>query len=176
MKMSLVAVLFTACLASVVVMADSDEESEWFWRHKSTFVTNEVYINECGDCHMAYPAFLLPSASWDKLMNRLDDHFGDNAELSVEDETIIREYLSKNAADKSGARLGKKIVRAGDVAMQISKSRYIKNKHRGELPRDVFTSGKVESLSQCDACHKHAVSGSFREREIDIPGYGRWDD
>jgi len=34
----------------------------------------------------------------------------------------------------------------------------------------------VKSISQCDACHTDAERGTFNEHDINIPGYGRWDD
>jgi hypothetical protein len=40
----------------------------------------------------------------------------------------------------------------------------------------VIGNEQVRSFSQCDACHTRAKQGSFREHEIHIPGYGRWDD
>lgn len=178
MKFTVLVLLSTLTLAAVVALASDDDEGvSWFsGKNTSSFVQNESYKTECGDCHMAYPAFLLPSDAWAKLMDGLDDHFGDNAELDQDVEAELRDYLMTHAADKTNVRLGKKMLRAGGIDMRISTSRYIKNKHRGELPRDIFTRGDVNSLAQCDACHKNAALGSFRESEIDIPGYGRWDD
>jgi hypothetical protein len=62
-------------------------------------VRNELYKQECASCHMAYQPGLLPSASWRKLMSGLDNHFGENAELSTEDGQAILAYLAANAAD-----------------------------------------------------------------------------
>ena len=177
MKFTMFVMLFTLTLVTFAALASDDDGMRWFSRQNaSVYVQNESYKTECGDCHIAYPPFLLPSDAWAKLMGGLDDHFGDNAELDQEVATQLRDYLMSHAADKTKVRLGKKILRAGDIDMRISTSRYIKKKHRGELPRDVFTRGDVSSLSQCDACHKNAELGSFRESEINIPGYGRWDD
>ena len=36
---------------------------------------------ECASCHLAYPAGLLPAASWQRLMNNLPRHFGTDASL-----------------------------------------------------------------------------------------------
>ena len=49
-------------------------------------VNNEVYKKECGSCHFAYPAGLLPSNAWNKMMENLSNHFGDDA--SVDEETF----------------------------------------------------------------------------------------
>ena len=46
-----------------------------------------------------------------------------------------------------------------------------------EIPaRFVTANPKVNSFSQCDACHIDAEQGSFNEHDVRIPGYGRWDD
>jgi len=43
-------------------------------------VTNQTYKESCGECHFAYQPELLPSASWLKILNQLDDHFGEEVE------------------------------------------------------------------------------------------------
>ena len=43
-------------------------------------VTNQTYNETCGGCHFAYQPELLPSASWLKILNQLDDHFGEEIE------------------------------------------------------------------------------------------------
>jgi hypothetical protein len=40
-------------------------------------VANQTYRETCRECHFAYQPELLPSASWQKILNQLDDHFGD---------------------------------------------------------------------------------------------------
>jgi hypothetical protein len=48
----------------------------------------------------------------------------------------------------------------------------------GRLPAAGFSAGNPEvgSLGQCVACHTNMESGSCHEAEINIPGYGRWED
>ena len=43
-------------------------------------VTNQTYKETCGECHFAYQPELLPSSSWLKILNQLDDHFGQDIE------------------------------------------------------------------------------------------------
>lgn len=138
-----------------------------------------TYIKECGACHMAYPAEFLPARSWEKLLTTLDDHFGENAELTTEDTQAIRGYLSTNAADRSGSRRGQKILRgvgAQETPLRITELGYFRNAH-DEIPRRAsLDNPEVKSMSRCNACHTRATEGSFSEHEIKIPGYGRWDD
>ena len=35
-----------------------------------------LYTQECGSCHMAYPAGLLKAASWQQIMRGLKTHYG----------------------------------------------------------------------------------------------------
>jgi len=49
-------------------------------------------------------------------------------------------------------------------------------KHEEVPARLIRDNPKVGSLSNCAACHTRADTGSFSEREIDIPEYGPWKD
>jgi hypothetical protein len=142
-------------------------------------VTNKLYRQECGSCHMAYQPGLLPARSWEKLMTGLDKHFGDNAEFAAEDRKAITEYLVANAADRARERRAQKIVASlgrSDTPLRIIETPYLRSKHR-EIPvRLVKDNPKVKSLNQCNACHIRAEAGSYRESEINIAGYGRWED
>ena len=176
------AVIFSLLFISIpLVFSDSDNR----WgddEHSGNNVTatqNPVYMVECGSCHMAYPAGLLPARSWDKLMSGLDDHFGDNAELSTESHKIISDYLSAESADNQASRLARKFNRAIDknsTPVRITDTAYFKHQH-DEIPtRLVTANSKVNSFSNCNSCHKDAAKGVFNEDDVKIPGYGRWDD
>jgi hypothetical protein len=137
-----------------------------------------LYQEECGSCHLAYPPHLLPSASWKAIMNGLDDHFGDNAELTVDMNRQITTFLDVNASDRgdrmTNARLLHGVV--GDPPLRITELHYFKKEHN-EIPRRMIEDNpKVQSLSRCDACHQDAARGRFDEDEILIPGIGAWDD
>ena len=46
-----------------------------------------------------------------------------------------------------------------------------------EIPkRMIVDNQQVNSLSQCDTCHKDAIKGDFNEDRVVIPGFGPWDD
>ncbi|MDC4205361.1 MAG: diheme cytochrome c [Candidatus Manganitrophus sp.] len=142
-------------------------------------VSNDLYTKECGACHLAYPPGLLPARSWERLMNGLSDHFGDNAELAPEDQSALTDYLVKNAADRSGQKRSAKVVRSlknGEAPLRISEVPYIVRKHHEIPSRLIQGNPKVKSLSNCNACHKRAESGAFNEHDVSIPGHGAWDD
>lgn len=141
-------------------------------------VNNELYKKECSACHMAYQPGFLPARSWEKIFSNLHDHFGENAELPVEDTKTLKAYAMQNAADHSDYKRSKKIMKslsASDTPLRITDVKYIRSEHH-EVPDRLITGNpKVKSLSRCENCHTHADSGSFSEGEINIPGAGRWE-
>ena len=169
-------------VAAPFVWSDDDHED---WQKHARYSTgvalldNPVYQNECSSCHMAYPPGLLPERAWLKLMSGLDDHFGDNAELDASDQKVITDFLVDNSADKSDYRRSRRFAstRDGDtITIRISETPYFRHEH-DEIPARLVTGNKdVLSFSNCNACHRKAEQGSFRERDIHIPGYGQWDD
>ena len=140
-------------------------------------VDNPLYKSECGSCHFAYQPGFLPARSWRKLMGGLADHFGDNAELGEGDRKAIEAYLVANAADNAGERRSRKLLRSiGDsTPLRISEVPYFKHEH-DEIPLRVIKHEKIGSFSNCIACHTKADLGSYAERDIRIPGVGRWED
>ena len=121
------------------------------------------YQQECAACHIAYPAGMLPSGSWSRLMGNLSKHYGTDASL---DEASVREignWLGANAGTYK---------RVSEMPPQdrITKSAWFMRKHRdGEVPAGVWARASVGSASNCIACHGGAAQGNFNERDIKIP-------
>jgi mono/diheme cytochrome c family protein len=140
---------------------------------------NPVYREECGSCHMAYPPGLLPARSWERIINGLDDHFGDNAELDAATKAEVTRYLTSRSADASGYRHSRRLLRTlapESAPLRITETPYIRHEH-SELPAQVVVGNPgVRSLSNCNACHTQAEQGSFSESGVRIPGYAAWDD
>ena len=187
-RIALALVLLTSLgLAAKFALSDDEHEAGehngWRDAFKPTAdvaaVNNPTYRDECGSCHMAYPPGLLPARSWQGIMDGLSNHFGDNAELDPQTLASLRQYLRDNSADQADYRRSRKIMRSlgqGDAPLRITEVPYLQYKH-DELSQAIITDNpKVRSLSNCNACHQHAEQGSFRESDILIPGYGRWDD
>jgi len=188
MKMFLTVIVTTFGLLFVgwQVLASGDDDSgshyeEQWWQPQPGVapVENAEYTEECGSCHMAYPAGLLPAESWRVMMAGLDDHFGDNAELDAPTNRALTDYLVANSADMSSYRRSRKLMRSLPVSMaplRITDLPYFRHEH-DEIPsRLVAKNPDVGSLSNCVACHRRGERGSFSERDIHIPGFGRWDD
>ena len=47
-------------------------------------VTDPTYRDTCGACHFAYQPGLLPCRSWEGILERLEEHFGDPVDLEPE--------------------------------------------------------------------------------------------
>ena len=133
-------------------------------------VTNQTYRETCGECHFAYQPDLLPSASWSKILDQLDDHFGEEIEVDSDTIKTISEYLKTNGAENSLSRLSKKIMRslAKQVPMRITDIPYIRREHH-ELDPAVFKRESIGSLANCIACHITAEKGIYDDDNVKIP-------
>lgn len=113
------------------------------------FIKDEVTANECGECHVAYDAGLMPQGAWVKVMNDLPDHFGEDASLPDPTRQHILDYLVSHAP-------------RGDGPNRITEQPWFTGSH----PRFVvtvvswFRSEPAPSLAKCDGCH--AIAGLSR--------------
>lgn len=128
------------------------------------------YKDRCGSCHMAYPACLLPEASWQNLLANAGNHFGAELTLDNAEKAQVAKYLLANAADKTGGKIGRKIMRRLDepVPDRISELVYIRHKHR-KIDPAVFSRPAVGGLQNCVACHAGAEQGDFDDDSARIP-------
>ena len=145
---------------------DSEHDEKEFL----TPVNNQLYIDECGACHSAYPPELLPSGSWDKILAGLEDHFGETVDLDTESKKTITAYLKTNSAEHSRAKRAVKIMRSlgNNTPMRITEIPYIQAKHRKINP-DVLQRESIGSLSNCSACHVTAGKGIYEDDDVKIP-------
>jgi hypothetical protein len=161
------------------------ENSFWGWlasferQNEVAPVTDEEYIDECGACHFPYQPGWLPAASWKKLMKpeALEDHFGDNAELSEPLRTNIENILVQNAADTSYKKRSRKIMVSlakDEAPLRITQVPYIKRKHHDIPNKLIKENDDVMSLSYCDNCHQKAEDAIFDDDTVDIPNHGKW--
>lgn len=122
-------------------------------------------LSECGSCHFAYPAALLPAASWQKMMRELDRHFGSDASLDPASTAAITRYLVEHAGDTGGSAWGRKMLRglpADAVPERITQLPRWERKHRKVPARD-WNKKEVGSKANCPACHKGAEKGYFED-------------
>jgi hypothetical protein len=140
---------------------------------------NETYRSECGGCHFAYQPALLPRHDWERIMDALAEHYGDDASLGEMQASEIRGYLLENAADRasrSRARAFSAGPDAGDLLPRITNTSYFRREHYEIPARLVRGNSEVGSFSNCQACHPNADAGIYNEHQVLIPGVGKWDD
>ena len=128
-------------------------------------VADKLTQDECGSCHMAYPAALLPGSSWRKIMSGLEQHFGDDASLDPASTSHITRYLVDNAADAADTRHTRKMMRGVDTTnapMRITELPKWISEHREISPRE-WRRKDVASKANCTACHIDASKGYFED-------------
>jgi len=132
---------------------------------------NQAWQQECASCHLAYSPAFLPQASWRRLMNGLDRHFGENAGLDPATQADILRFLEANAADRGGSRIGSKVMKrmpAGEAPLRITDTRWFVHKH-DEVSQSVWSRKSIGSTAHCAACHRQAEQGVFDEDTVRIP-------
>ena len=128
-------------------------------------VSDAVVKAECGSCHLAFPASMLPASSWTRMMADLSNHFGDDASVDPATAEKITRYLTENAADTGGQRYGQKLLRGistRDAPLRITElPRWVREHH--EISATEWKSKKVGSKANCVACHADAERGYFED-------------
>jgi hypothetical protein len=125
-------------------------------------VTDPVVKKECGSCHMVFPPQFLPQRSWQKLVDGLADHFGQDASLPESQRAAVLAYHLAHAADTPGApREARKFadsISAAETPLRITETGRWRNEHRKVKP-ERWASAAVKSKVNCLACHKDAERG-----------------
>lgn len=134
---------------------------------------DELYIDECGACHYAYPPGLLPAQSWQTIMTSLDDHFEENAETDDETVAYVSEYLLANALEAGQPSKWSVLARnlPSEPPLRIVELPGFKQAHESELELIEGTNFDITFFSPCEDCHRQAPAGRF-DKELLSKGYG----
>lgn len=125
-----------------------------------------AYVEECGSCHVAFPARMLDAASWSALLGGLDRHFGVDASADAKTLEPIRAHLA------AGARRKPTTGADGEPLLRITDARWFRHEH-AEVPKRLRPGGaEAVKPSDCAACHPRAAAGGYAEREIRMPKKG----
>jgi hypothetical protein len=149
---------------------ERNHQSEDHDKRDISAVNHPAYTENCGKCHSAYSPGLLPSGSWDQILNGVTDHFGVTVELNTDLKTQISEYLKSNAAEISSGETSEKIMNSlgNQKPLRITEIPYIQKKHQ-DIGSDVLKRKAIRSLSNCSACHTGADQGVFDDDQVEIP-------
>ena len=132
---------------------------------------NSAFVAECGSCHTLYPPSLLPRASWSKMMDNLEDHFGEDASLDEATRVSIKEYLMKNSAESSTKESAFYIlesIKGNQDIIAITQTPYWKKRH-AEIDKSIFSRNEIKSKANCKACHSEIEKGMIEDMNIKIP-------
>ena len=102
-------------------------------------VKDPLVVKECGACHMTYSAAFLRAGTWKRIVDGLQDHFGENASLDPVVAGQVLAYLTANAErePKGVKKLLDNVVAPVEQPLRISEQRWFK----GEHPPRRFTAG-----------------------------------
>lgn len=166
MVIGLGAILMAAAMPTVEASGDEEHHHREGKRGRNTPL-DPVYVKECGSCHLPYAPGLLSDATWQRVMAGLADHFGENAELPEGDRAHIARLLSAHADGRTTS--------GRETSLRISQLPWFTREHR-QIPARLAPGGnpRITSWSACQECHPRAASDSYAEREIRLPGGGKW--
>jgi cytochrome b len=132
---------------------------------------HKLWRDECGSCHLAYHPTLLPARSWQALIDRQDDHFGEKLGLDAQSAGEILGFLRQNAAETGMSEPAYKINRSiapGETPLRITQTGYWIEKHR-DIDPGAWKHPKVGSKANCAACHLDAEQGTFEDAAMRLP-------
>jgi cytochrome c553 len=114
---------------------------------------------ECGGCHVPFPARLLPANAWNTVLDGLDRHYGVDASLPPATLGEIRGYLVARSGPGEAHAQG---------APRITTSPWFRREHE-EVAPGVWKRPAVRSAANCGACHAGAAEGNFDEDSVRMP-------
>jgi hypothetical protein len=136
------------------------------WR---PLVMPTAFKEECGACHWAYHPSLLPKASWQGMMQGLDDHFGEDASLDAVTKADITAFLTAHAAETWDTEAANRFrLVAMEAPDRITATPYWRQKHQ-RIPEAVFARAAVGGKGACNTCHRDANTGRFDDQMITFP-------
>ena len=151
-------VYLTAATAAAMVLVSTVVQADERYRP----VKDPVVIEECGACHMVFQPQMLPKKSWVKIMDTLNNHFGEDASLDLKLVRHIKEYHVNNAANSRW--LNGKFMRGlsdDSAPLRITETPRWIREHKREVPQRAWSDPKVRSKANCRACHKRANQGNY---------------
>lgn len=132
-----------------------------------------VHINSCGTCHLPYSPGLLPTPSWQLIMQGLNSHFGEQLTIEADSITHILNYLEKYALKPGQQTVMGQLSEdlPNSPSLRITQLPVFKNLHSNAIELMAVEEFEEIKLSQCDSCHRAAASHIFDKALLQI-GHG----
>lgn len=107
----------------------------------------ELYLENCSSCHIAVPPAVLPTQTWQRLLQD-PQHYGVQLKPLVDPpRLIVWNYLRT---------FSRPVAKDEKIPYRVNESRYFKALHpKVELPRPV-------RIGSCVSCHPSAAEYNFR--------------
>jgi hypothetical protein len=111
-------------------------------------IGQQTYLENCASCHIAIPPSILPTQSWEKLLETTNSHYGVRLPPFVGiTQRLIWDYLSYSSRPFEDTTF---------VPLLIEQSRYLKVLHpRVNLPTPI-------SHNTCVSCHPNVLRYDYR--------------
>ncbi len=98
----------------------------------------KLAVKECGACHYFYSNRFLPAYSWKKIIDNLDNHFGEDASLDEASRKRILSYMVGN--------------RSVDIPIRITDTGWWKQAHGTRVV--MYAKKNKIRVSECGKCHR----------------------
>ncbi|HHS83165.1 MAG TPA: hypothetical protein ENJ68_06560, partial [Devosia sp.] len=105
-----------------------------------------LFKSECSDCHYAYPANFLPSASWQAILSNLSDHFGEDASLDPDVASAIEGFLVTHSSNPAR-------IDVNNPPLRITELSWFRRQHSEGEVGYMKRTRNVKTMSDCLACH-----------------------
>jgi hypothetical protein len=143
-RLAVVVVMFAVIAAGATVCSASGDDAP-----------RPAALEECGDCHMVFPAQMLPGRSWAAILSKMDSHFGEEASIPEKEVDEIRNYLNSNAADSPNTSAQDRHymsgILPGSTPMRITQTPWWNQMH-ADFNFDGVKRSHVKSPANCLAC------------------------
>lgn len=130
-----------------------------------------AWRKECGACHFAFPPELMPERTWRHIFANLEHHYGQDAWLPQRTRDTLARYAITHSAEHVPTKAGFLLwhrAKPDTIPLRITASPYWKHLH-GRIPAAVFRRPEIGDRTNCGACHRLAVAGSFEGADIHVP-------
>lgn len=152
---------YPACLATIATLMFAGTAFAKDNHHSPWVPLLPKYQNECAACHAAFPPGMLPTGSWQRLMNNLARHFGTDASVDPATQKELTAWLAVYAGTG-------KYAREEPPQERITRAAWFVRKHR-EVSSASWKLPAVKSAANCGACHTGSDQGDFNEHDVRIP-------